>query len=557
LLTTTTPVDSSVPWANNSLGRVGMKSRISLLVVLFCLLAEAGALAQFEDLLSSPAANPPADTEHVGPGPEDALLSPTCYVNTYFGFKLDFPSDAKLKAIAVPATADRRIQLLEMVGASPEYAAISISVYEYKNKNYTDAKGILRRQLDQELFIGVEELHGLAKISIANHPFYYFETRRGGEQHMDLAADLPGYVLLVMLKANDPRMVKELASEFYHLDFFPPPEASRHATTDAKPYDGPAISAQRLREVKRSAPAEHMDPGKIEGNIYRNAQIGVKYEFPQGWSIQPHGAIEPAVIHYREKVTGEPTLGPRERAVVQACRRTLLSAWRTKPDADGQVPYDEFGEVTLSAMPLSCFPNIHFPDDPKDAAAIRRFVVELSLTEPLQRDMTDARTYEAGGQSFVLTHGTIAYKEDGDALSHRISVAMALTQHRGYLLLFLFAAPHDAELRELMASKVGFDAEPPSKEAVADKNGGGTPENPVPPASPAPNAMPPLSQPASPADGTTAPAAPTQSSPPVPAAAPAADPGSQAYARPSLLREGEDIESQQMQGKPLPDKKPN
>ena len=534
-----------------------MKSRTSLLVVLFCLLAEAWALAQFEDLISSPAANPPADTEHVGPGPEDALLSPTCYVNTYFGFKLDFPSDAKLRAIAVPATADRRIQLLEMVGASPEYAAVSISVYEYKNKNYTDAKGILRRQLDQELFIGVEELHGLAKISIANHPFYYFETRRGAEQHMDLAADLPGYVLLVMLKANDPRMVKELASEFYHLDFFPPPEAPRHATADAKPYDGPAISAERLRQVKASAPAEHMDPGKIEGNIYRNAQIGMKYEFPKGWSIQPHGAIEPAIIHYREKVTGEPTLGPRERAVVQACRRTLLSAWRTKPDADGQVPYDEFGEVTLSAMPLSCFPNVHFPDDLNDAAAIRRFVVGLSLTEPLQRDMTDARTYEAGGKSFVLTHGTIAYKEDGDALSHRISVAMALTQHRGYLLLFLFAAPHDAELRELMASKVGFDAEPPSKEAVADKNGGGAPENPVPPASPALNALPPLAQPAVAADGTTAPAATTQASQPAPAPAPAADPGSQAYARPTLLREGEDIESQQMKGKPLPDKKPN
>jgi len=170
--------------------------------------------------------------------------------------------------------------------------------------------------------------------------------------------------------------------------------------------------------------------------------------------------------------------------------------------------------------------------------------------------MTDARTYEAGGKSFVLTHGTIAYKEDGDALSHRISVAMALTQHRGYLLLFLFAAPHDAELRELMASKVGFDAEPPSKEAVADKNGGGAPENPVPPASPALNALPPLAQPAVAADGTTAPSATTQASQPAPAPA-AADPGSQAYARPTLLREGEDIESQQMKGKPLPDKKPN
>jgi hypothetical protein len=528
-----------------------MKSK-SLLVVVICLLAQAWAYAQFEDLLSSPAATPAADIERAGPGPEDALLSPACYVNTYFGFKLDFPADARLKTIAVPATADRRIQLLEMVGSAPEYAAVSISAYEYKNKNYADAKAILRRQLDQELFLGVEELHGVAKLSVGSHPFYYFETRRGVEQRMVVAADLPGYVLLVMLKANDPKMVKELASEFYHLDFFPPQEAARHATSDAKPYDGPAISAQRLREVKASAPAEHMDPGKIEGNVYHNAQIGMKYEFPKGWSVQPHGAIEPAVIHYREKVTGEPTLGPRERAVVQACRRTLLSAWRTTPDADGQVPYDEFGEVTLSAMPLACFPNIHFPDDPKDAAAIRRFVIGLSLTEPLERDMTDARSYEAGGKSFVLTHGTIAYKEDGDALSRRISVAMALTQHHGYLLLFLFAAPHDAELRELMASKVGFDAEPSSKEALANKNGGGTTESADPPAVPATNSAPTANQPAPAATpATTAPSGTRSTS------QPASDTGSQAYARPTLLREGEDMQGQQIEGKPMPNKKPN
>ena len=168
-----------------------------------------------------------------------------------------------------------------------------------------------------------------------------------------------------------------------------------------------------------------MDPGKIEGNVYRNAQIGILYEFPKGWSIQPQGAIEPAVLRYREKVTGEPVMGPRERDVVKACRRTLVSAWKTKPGADGEVPYDEFGEVTLSAMPLSCFPNIQFPDDPHDADAVRSFLVGFSFSQPLQRDMSDARTFEAGGKTFVLTHGTIAYKEEGDALSRRISVAMA------------------------------------------------------------------------------------------------------------------------------------
>ena len=142
--------------------------------------------------------------------------------------------------------------------------------------------------------------------------------------------------------------------------------------------------------------------------------------------------------------------------MVKACRRTLLSVWRSKPDTDGEVPYDDFGEVTLSTMPLSCFPNIRFPADAHDAGAVRQFVMGLSFALPLQRDMTEARTYEAGGKTFVMTQGTIAYKTGNEALSRRISVALAMTEHRGYLLIWLLAAPHEGELRELLQAKVGF-----------------------------------------------------------------------------------------------------
>jgi hypothetical protein len=198
------------------------------------------------------------------------------------------------------------------------------------------------------------------------------------------------------------------------------------------------------------------------------------YEFPAGWHVEPEGAVEPSVERYREKVLGEPLLGPREKAVVKACRKTLLSVWRSKPQIDGEVPYDDFGEVTLSTMPLACFPNIHFPEDSRDAAAVRQFIVGLSFTLPLQRDMNTARTYEAGGKTFVLTHGTIAYKDAGEALSRRISVALAMTAQRGYLLIWLFAAPHEDELRELLAAKVGFDSAPSSSGAPVTIPGGGT-----------------------------------------------------------------------------------
>jgi hypothetical protein len=519
-----------------------MSLRRTFAVGLICLLGCAWSEARSQNV-STPA--PEAQRASGTQDPEDAFLSSTRYTNAYFGFEFEFPADARLAPVPMPTTLDRRVQLLEMVGRAPQYAAVSIFAYEYKGKNWTDAKGILRRDLDQDLYTGVEELHGLSKTTIDGRQFYYFETRKGVTQHEELAADMTGYVLLVVLQANDPQTFKSLAAAFYGLKFFPPQEAQQHAGSEAVAYDGPAVSSQHLRELQASPPAERMDPGRIDGNVYLNRQIGMRYEFPKGWSVQPQGAVEPAVLRYRERVSGEPLMGPRERDVLKACRRTLLSAWKTKPSADGEVPYDEFGEVTLSAMPLSCLPSIRFPDDPHDADAVRRFLVAFSYSHPLQRDMNDARTFEAGGKTFVLTHGTIAYKEPGDSLSRRISVALAMTQHRGYLLVWLFAAPHDAELRELLNARMGFDSDQATREA--NVSAAGSPEKrPAPVGSTPPEAA---SKPAASDASPSAPESPTSSSQSGKNSAADNDPMT---SPPALLKPGETKQDGHVQGNPLP-----
>src|ERR1035441_4018360 len=171
------------------------------------MLGSAWMQAQSQNPLSTQSAPPSAITEH---DPEDGFLSLSRYTNAYFGFEFDLPAEAGLKPIPMPASSDRRIQLLEMLGPTPQRAGVLIFAYEYKGKNWTDAKGILRRELDQDLFNGVEELHGMSKTTIDGHLFYYFETRRGVEQHEVLATELNGYVLQVVLEANNTQIVKVL-----------------------------------------------------------------------------------------------------------------------------------------------------------------------------------------------------------------------------------------------------------------------------------------------------------------------------------------------------------
>ena len=145
-----------------------------------------------------------------------------------------------------------------------------------------DAKAILRKALDQELLYGVEELHGLSKTTLAGHLFYFYETRRGADQHMALASNLEGYAVVVVLAANNEKTVKELESSFQHVTFIAPAKVREYAGADAEEYEGPAISSHRLAQLQADPPANHIDAGKFSGNVYENQGLGFSYRIPAG-----------------------------------------------------------------------------------------------------------------------------------------------------------------------------------------------------------------------------------------------------------------------------------
>ncbi len=407
--------------------------------------------------------------------PEEAFLSPTRYTNGFFGFSFELPADAHLEPIPEPVAPDGRIQLLKLGGPSPADAVVSIVAFRPQSQPAQEAKALLRRALDQELFRGVEELRALSRTILAGHQFYFYETRRGIDQHMLAAANLNGYVVLVELGAHNEKMVKELESCFQHVVFFAPAQVRQYTMTDAQPYEGPAISSHRLAQLQADPPESHIDPGKLEGDVYRNPALGFSYQLPAGWFVESQGAVLPAIERARATDSwaalygGTPNGGPAERQLLKACSRTLFSVWARRPQADGQIPYDDFGEVTLSAISAGCFPGVKFPSTTADRQALQDFLLQLELTHPILRDMRDARAFTAHGIVFLLVHGSVAFKVPNDELSRRLSVAMAITERRGELLTWFFAAPHDSELEPLLKERVQFDPEPTTSEAAAAK----------------------------------------------------------------------------------------
>jgi hypothetical protein len=515
--------------------------------------------------------------------PEQAYLSPTRYTNEFFGFSFDLPADAHLEPIPEPVATDGRIQLLQLGGPPPGDASVSIAALPPAGRGPLDAKGVARKALDQELFRGVEELRGLSKTTLAGHQFYFYETRRGIDEHLLAAANLDGYVVIVQLGAHNEKMVKDLESSFQQLVFFAPGQVRQYQAADAQAYEGPAISSHRLAQLEADPPQGHIDPGKIEGGVYTNLALGFTYQVPSGWIVESQGAVLPAIESARATEvwadlldSGSPNAGAAERQLMKACSRTLFSVWAKRPRADGQIPYDEFGEVTLSAISVECFPGVKFPSNSTDGQAIRDFLLLLGLTHPILRDMRDAKAFTSQGTVFLLLHGTVGFKIPDDELSRRLSIAMAITERRGYLLTWFFAAPHDSELQQLLKRRVGFEPGPANAAAIARQTASGEAPTKGDAQSAAPTANPaasPTSQPAAasgisaslPGGGSTVDSNPTSTtagdrnralssngSAANGSSQERKDPsGAPQSSRPTLLRPGETIESQQGNGAPI------
>ncbi len=483
--------------------------------------------------------------------PEKAYLSPERYTNEYFGFSFELPPDAHLRPQALPASRNGNIQILELVGPPPADGEISIAAIPTATGNKQDAKTYLRESLDQELYRGVEELHGLSKANFAQHQFFLFETRRGIEQHMIMATTIGDYILEVMVAGHDEKTVKRLVTSVEHLEFFPASDMQKYVQADSKAYDGPSISSHRLALLEENPPAKQIDPGKINGDFYENAMLGFSYRIPQGWVLKSEGAVQPAIERYRAKEDfGRPRIGRSEHILMDSCSRTLFSAWAKPPAADGLISYDDFGEVTVSAIAMSCFPTMEFPKQGSDLQGFKDFVGQFSLTHPIVEDMGTGKLFSQDGIVFAYLHGTVAFQIPNDELSRRLSLAMAMTERRGYLIVWFFAAPHDQELQGLTNERVIFDSAPAVSVATAAK-----------PAEPKPTvsggsasfnatntlqtAAPSNAAPANSADSSAAAASGDQSAP-----APAASdqqqspPASSDTDHPSLLRPGESVDQQ-------------
>ena len=214
------------------------------------------------------------------------------------------------------------------------------------------------------------------------------------------------------------------------------------------------------RWLEQNPPAKQIDPGKVNGDFYENAMLGFSYRIPQGWVLKSaNGIVQPAIERDRAKEDfGRPRMGRSERILMDACSKTLFSAWAKASRCRRTDLLRRLRRGYGFSDRAVVLPD-HEVSQAKAAMsqAFKDFVAQFALTHPIVGDMGNGKVFSEDGIVFIYLHGTVAFQIPDDELSRRLSLAMAITERRGYLLTWFFAAPHDAELQGLTNERAMFD----------------------------------------------------------------------------------------------------
>ena len=206
----------------------------------------------------------------------------------------------------------------------------------------------------------------------------------------------------------------------------------------------------------------YLDGGTISGNSYRNAALGLRYEFPDRWSVNDKATQQRAIAAQRQFIwTDDITEKHDEKA--RHCSRTLLFVTQ-HPEGMQVSGFNPM--VLLAALDAKCAAGVTFPGTVNDHEAIQRvadqlgnYVKTLVVTS---RSPTRVRAFVRDGHvmlEFLRSYGTYSH-EPGTATNRIIESSTLLVQAGDYWVMWMLAADNETDLNRLLATKIFFDAEP-------------------------------------------------------------------------------------------------
>jgi|HubBroStandDraft_6_1064221.scaffolds.fasta_scaffold391880_2 hypothetical protein len=229
-----------------------------------------------------------------------------------------------------------------------------------------------------------------------------------------------------------------------------------------------AIDSYGQSPSPTSNPAEtrliaDVSDGTISGNMYHNAELGFRYEFPVGWSVSDKAVQAKAVVAGYQFVWADDTSARREANAARQCSKSLLLA--TKYPEEMHVNEVNSLALLIAADP-NCLAGASFPRTVKDQAAIQQIANHLGTyfktSTTTSQGPIQIRAFENAGRIMleVSERFSINRHEPGTTTVQHIRSSVLIMKAEKYWVMWMFASGDDGQLEKLRGTKMFFDAEP-------------------------------------------------------------------------------------------------
>jgi hypothetical protein len=203
--------------------------------------------------------------------------------------------------------------------------------------------------------------------------------------------------------------------------------------------------------------------GTISGNMYHNAELGFRYEFPAGWSVSDKATQAKAIAAEHQFVWADDTSARREANVARQCSKSLLFLTRYPEE----MRLNEFNSLALLIVAdPNCLGGGSFPSTVKDQAAIQQIASHLGIyfkTSTITSLGTPrVHAFENAGRVMleVSERFSIYRHEPGTTTFQSIRSSVMIMKAEKYWVMWMFASADDVRLEKLRATKIFFEAGP-------------------------------------------------------------------------------------------------
>ncbi|HEX8814628.1 MAG TPA: hypothetical protein VF753_03930 [Terriglobales bacterium] len=204
------------------------------------------------------------------------------------------------------------------------------------------------------------------------------------------------------------------------------------------------------------ADASRLSNGTVSGNTYHNPDLGIRYEFPSGWSVNdPNHFMKPE--HQFSWQEGKAAKGESK----SQCFKTVLFV-SAHPDGMHTNEYDPM--ATLTVVDPRCTAGVAFPTSIDDQQQIQsagdQVINHLAPPAVEYKTHPHIRAFNNGGKvtleiSRQLTLNTFSAQRQN---IQQVKASTLIMEINRYWVIWTFVSADDGNLNKMREGKIYFDS---------------------------------------------------------------------------------------------------